>query len=73
MENEGTPRVPPIGTLVKIVLYCGAAAAIGVSFSSSLALLNIYFGLGVGWTLGNVFLLLILGRQVMADFYTPGS
>lgn len=73
MKNESTPQVPSIGTLVKIVLYCGALIAIGVSFSFSLGLLNTTFELGVVWTLGNIFLMLLLGRQAMADFYTPGS
>jgi len=76
LENEGTPRVPSIGTLVRVVAYLAFVLAIGVSFSYSLELVNKVFYLGAALTLGNLFLcflflrhLAIRHRYVVAKFF----
>lgn len=76
MENESTPQVPSIGTLVKVVLYLAFIIAIGVSFSFSLGLLNTAFALGAALTLANIFMclmffryLVISHRHIVAKFF----
>ncbi len=73
MKDENTPQVPSTRYLGKVVLYIGAIVVLGMSISGSLSLLNEAFELGAAWTLVNLLLVLLLGRQGVIDFLAQDS
>jgi multisubunit Na+/H+ antiporter MnhC subunit len=72
-SNDSEPHVPSVEVLVRVVSYLVLVVLIGMSFSYSLEMLNVLFGLGIVWFAVNLLLVLLLVRHIWIKHLTQDS